>query len=394
MAPQIIGLTGSFGSGCSYVAENILSGLSYKRISLSEILRAEYRSEKGFEGSNIPRQDLQDFGDAKRKEKGMDYYARKAYEEIEYANNPDSKWAIESIRNPDEIHFFREKSQRFFLFGVYATKEKRWDRVRTKPIYNGDKKKFEEDDDRDTGRESPPYGQRVEDCFAESDVVVSNEDNFALVGNTPFKGFQGKIENFVQVISKPLTKRQPTQVESLMAAAYTMSQRSSCLKRKVGAVIVDDEGNIVSSGFNEVPRHGRPCFDDYKKCGRTVFWEDFAADLKREYPNEGEKILKRFRQRFRILDNCRSLHAEENAIINLARNGGGVSLDRCTLYTTTYPCRLCANKIVNLGIKRVIYLEPYPDPEAKVILEKGGPKDEFFEGITFKAYSRVYGEKK
>jgi hypothetical protein len=45
---------------------------------------------------------------------------------------------------------------------------------------------------------------------------------------------------------------------------------------------------------------------------------------------------------------------------------------------------------------RVVYLEPYPDPEARAILDGAGDKvkDEFFEGITFKAYSRVYGEKK
>jgi len=53
-------------------------------------------------------------------------------------------------------------------------------------------------------------------------------------------------------------------------------------------------------------------------------------------------------------------------------------------------------QIVNLGLGHIVYLEPYPDPEAKVILGGTGNnvKDEFFEGITFKAYSRVYGEKK
>jgi deoxycytidylate deaminase len=102
----------------------------------------------------------------------------------------------------------------------------------------------------------------------------------------------------------------------------------------------------------------------------------------------------RIRHRFRRLDECRALHAEENAIISLARNGRAGPLKECTLYTTTYPCRLCANKIVNLGLGRVVYLEPYPDEEAKVILKNGGVEDEFFEGVTFKGYSRVYGEKK
>ncbi len=258
MDPQIIGLTGSFGSGCTYVAKNILSNISFRPISLSDILKEEYRSEKNFKGDHIPRQELQDFGDLIRKEKGLDYFAKRAYEEIQQKNNTELKWVIDSIRNPGEIHYLREQSQRFFLLGFMQQRKK--DGIGLVQIlFIMATKKFDEDDDRDTGRESLSNGQRVEDCFAEADVVFSNEDTFTLVGNVPFKGFQGKVENLVQVVSNPLTRRQPTQVESLMAAAYTISQRSSCLKRKVGEVIVDDEGNIISSGFNEVPRHYRPC---------------------------------------------------------------------------------------------------------------------------------------
>jgi deoxycytidylate deaminase len=167
-------------------------------------------------------------------------------------------------------------------------------------------------------------------------------------------------------------------------------------------LIVDDEDNIISSGFNEVPRDYRPCRDDFGKCRRDKakkdcldgIREDLPAEILEKYPNIAETVSKQFSQNFKNLDICRALHAEENAIINLARNGRSVPLSQCTLYTTTYPCRLCANKIVNLGIKHLIYLEPYPDPEAKSILKSAGTKDEFFEGITFKAFSRVYGEKK
>jgi len=97
---------------------------------------------------------------------------------------------------------------------------------------------------------------------------------------------------------------------------------------------------------------------------------------------------------FKLLDLCRALHAEENAIINLAKNGRAVPLNQCTLYTTTYPCRLCAHKIVGLGIKKILYLEPYPDEEAKSVIRNAGISDEFFEGVTFKAYFRLYGEEK
>lgn len=395
-SPLIIGLTGSFGSGCSYVAKHILAGLGYASVSLSERLRQEYRSEKG-QASEVPRRNLQLYGDELRKRHGPGYLAalvsREIREKMEKGNS--TRWVIDSIRNPAEVHHFRQESAQFFLFGMYATKETRWQRVRGS--YQGNRGDFDEDDEMDTGRRSDQHGQRVEDCFAEADVVFSNEEIFAAVGNTPFTDFRGRVSTYVDIVSTPLSRRQPTQREALMCVAYALSQRSSCLQRKVGAVIVDGEGDIISSGFNEVPKHYRPCREQFGKCGRTVVWDKFLQLLKEESPGitaDLNAIADRVRRRFRILDECRALHAEENAIISLARNGRSVPLKECTLYTTTYPCRLCANKIVNLGLGRVVYLEPYPDEEAKVILEQGDVEDEFFEGVTFKGYSRVYGEKK
>lgn len=394
---QIVGLTGSFGSGCTYVADNILARLGFRKVSLSELLRTKHaESENHGPDERPPRQVLQAFGDRLRQERGAHVLAELAYRSIcETAEQTgNTKWVVDSIRNPDEVHFLRERSQNFFLFGLYATKDHRWERVRA--VYNDNRKEFDQDDERDAGRESVGHGQRVEDCFAEADVVLSNDEHFVAIGNDRFLRFEGTVKSHVNLVSTPLSRRRPTPMEALMAAAYTVSQRSSCLKRKVGAIIVDDEGNIISSGFNEVPRHYRPCFEEYRECGRTVLWRKFGELLDRDFPQVAERgaIARAFRHDFRILDNCRALHAEENAIVNLARNGRSVPLERCTLYTTTYPCRLCANKIVNLGIKRVVYLEPYPDAEAKLILREDDVQDEFFEGITFKAYSRIYGEKK
>lgn len=397
MQLQIIGLTGSFGSGCSYVARNILEPLGYKVASLSHKLREEFHTSNN-NGTGPPsRLELQRFGDQRRQADGPSYFASKVFHEIDAAAKSDgtTKWVVDSIRNPAEVHRLRELLPNFFLFGVYATKDCRWQR--TQQVYNRDRKAFDEDDERDTGRQSEGFGQRVEDCFTEADVVFSNDEHFTTVGNVPFGDFKGKVKSYVDLVSEPLSRRQPTLAEALMAAAYTVSQRSSCLKRKVGAVIVDGDGTIISSGFNEVPRHYRPCVDEYGKCGRAVVWDrvtDVLAQKLREWPGERDSIVQALRQEIRILDCCRALHAEENAIVSLARNGRSVPLGECTLYTTTHPCRLCANKIVNLGVKRVIYLEPYPEQEAKVILADGGVEDQFFEGISFKAYSRIYGEKK
>lgn len=390
---QVIGLTGSFGSGCTYVAEEILSKLGYWRLSLSTVLREEYESRHG--SSNASRRDLQAFGDELRQAHGHEWLAKKILEKTSAIDSAQAGWVIDSIRNPAEVHCLRDHLSSFFLFGVYATRDRRWSRVQR--IYSGNQRDFDEDDERDAGRQSEKCGQRVEDCFTEADVVFANDQDFASPGNEPFTELERKVRAYVDLISNPLSRRQPAQYESLMASAYTISQRSSCLKRKVGAVIVDAEGTIISSGFNEVPRNDRPCAKEYGMCGRARDWKKLESLLRDKFGTEsGEQhmLLEEVRREFRMLDHCRALHAEENAIVSLARNGRSVPLRECTLFTTTYPCRLCANKIVNLGIGRVIYLEPYPDPQAKVILKEGNVKDEFFEGITFKAYSRIYGEKK
>ena len=182
-----------------------------------------------------------------------------------------------------------------------------------------------------------------------------------------------------------------------MAMAYATSQRSSCMKRKVGAVIVDDLGNVISSGYNEVPTEERPCQQEYTRCYRGHVADKFFEWLTKEVPGVQKKELqvrKRFRESFRILDYCRALHAEENAILTLARNGNSVPLDKCTLYTTTYPCRMCANKILSVGIGRVVYLEPYPQKEAQAILRNIRKTVKFFEGVTYRAFFRLYGEQK
>ena len=90
----------------------------------------------------------------------------------------------------------------------------------------------------------------------------------------------------------------------------------------------------------------------------------------------------------KMLDYCRALHAEESAIVNMARLSISAELSKVTLYTTTYPCNLCANKIVHVGSKRIIYFEPYPQIEAKEILKAHRVEQIPFEGITFNGYFR------
>jgi len=303
---------------------------------------------------------------------------------------------VRGIRNPGEIRAFRERYQRFFLFGVYATRETRWERFRKD--YDDNLKAFNQDDFNDGGEENEPYGQKVGNCFYESDVVLSNDRHISTIGNKDFNELKSMFETYVDLVKKPLSSRQPVRAdETLMAMGYAASQRSSCLKRKVGALIVRD-GVVLSSGFNEVPGEERPCSDEFGECHRERLSKDLLGELKNEVSLPADKednVGRLLKKRARMLDYCRALHAEESAILNLARSGGSVPLETCTMYTTTYPCRLCARKIVGVGLKQLVYFEPYPDPEAVAILRRvRGMRTEVSQGVTFRAYFRVYGEQR
>jgi len=89
-----------------------------------------------------------------------------------------------------------------------------------------------------------------------------------------------------------------------------------------------------------------------------------------------------------MLDVCRAVHAEEAAILQAAKLGS-TSLNRTSIYTTTFPCLLCAKSIINSGIKRVIFHEPYPMKESYEMLESRVTLKKF-EGVNAWAFDRLY----
>ena len=383
MAKKIIGLTGSFGSGCSHIAETHLQHKGFNYISLSQILKDEYFGEK--EQIDVPRKILQDFGNQLREKHGPDYLAQIALSYIQA--QPEDFWVVDSIKNPYEVKCFREVSS-FFLIGVFADYHIRWSRKKT--IYKGNEAEFFEDDKRDSNEEIS-YGQRVRDSFAISDLVILNNRNYN-PGSNPYNDMEVKIKDFLNLIDHP-SFRQPSEEEALMAIAYANSLRSSCLKRKVGAVIVDNRGVILSSGYNEVPIGEDPCKGLHGDCYRNLKKQEIKSAIdgivfdKKINLAVNDVVLKQQK----MLELCRSLHAEENAIINIARFGSQVDLREATLYTTTYPCNLCANKISQVGIGKVVYLEPYPQEEAKTLLDARRIEQKPFEGVSYKGYFRLFG---
>ena len=384
MKRVVIGLTGAFGSGTSFIAKHFFEPRGFKSFSLSAVLKKEYEEQNG--KKNETRQQLQDFGNSLRKDNQS--YLAESLDRDYIKDDKESNIVIDSIRNPAEIKYFREKFPEFILIGVFADYDERWKRV--KKIYQDSKDAFDIDEKKDKGTFEPKYGQRISDCFFESDLILSNNKdiNPNPPGNEEYRLMSSKIDSYLSALKEPAVSN-PTLKETLMAAAYTSGRRSKCIKRKVGAVITDKYDRIISSGFNGVPINLKECNPSLGECYRDMKRRELSKKicdaLDVECTNNSEKVV--FKN-VKLLELCRALHGEESAIMNLV--GRGVVLDKSVMYVTTYPCNLCANKIVQAGISRVVYFEPYPVEEAKEILKEGGVETEPFEGVTFRAFFKFY----
>lgn len=135
--------------------------------------------------------------------------------------------------------------------------------------------------------------------------------------------------------------RRPPWDDYFMEIAHVVAKRSTCLRRRVGAVLVRDK-HILATGYNGAPAGLPHCFE--VGCLR----EELGVP-----PGERHEL-------------CRGLHAEQNAIIQAALHG--ITTKGSILYVTCQPCVVCAKMIINAGVVRVVYQGDYPDKLAREIL--------------------------
>ena len=138
----------------------------------------------------------------------------------------------------------------------------------------------------------------------------------------------------------------PTWDEYFALITRQVATRSTCLRRKVGAIIVKDK-RILTTGYNGAPMGVRNCLEI-----GTCLREELGIPA-----GERHEI-------------CRGLHAEQNAILQAAYHG--VQIRDSVIYVTNQPCSLCAKMIINCGTKKIYYFEDYPDHLAVDLLNEAG----------------------
>lgn len=145
----------------------------------------------------------------------------------------------------------------------------------------------------------------------------------------------------------------PSWDEYFMDITRLVARRSTCLRRRVGAVLVKDR-NILATGYNGTPSGITHC--DQTGCLRDQL----------KVPSGERHEL------------CRGLHAEQNAIIQAARHG--VNIAGATLYCTNSPCIICTKMLINAGIGKIVYIEGYPDDLSHAMLDEAGVERLVFAG--------------
>ncbi len=133
--------------------------------------------------------------------------------------------------------------------------------------------------------------------------------------------------------------------EYFMRIAFLVAERSTCLRRKVGAVAVKDK-RILATGYNGAPSNLAHCLDI--GCLR-------------------DKLAIPSGERHEL---CRGLHAEQNVIIQAAVHG--VSLTDSEIYCTNQPCLICSKMLINCKIKTIYFANEYSDTIAISLLDEAG----------------------
>ncbi|MES2353180.1 MAG: anti-phage dCTP deaminase [Pseudomonadota bacterium] len=289
-------------------------------------------------------------------------------------------YLIDQIKRPEEVILLRAVYRNlFYLVGVTRIYAKRLAALEDEGLTSKEAPSLMEID----RNEIVDDGQRLDKTLHLADYFLRNN-----IDDTANK--KEKISRFLRVIhgDKSIT---PTNNEHGMYTAYAAGLRSACLSRQVGAAIASESGEIISTGCNDVPKPGgglysvssevpdnrcvhlpdKLCFNDlYKKKLQEEIGSVIDQFLKRNKFNdtsitlEAEQrkvLLKSIYENTRLgslIEFSRSVHAEMDAIVSLARNGG-IGIKGAILYTTTFPCHSCARHIVAAGISKVFYIEPY-----------------------------------
>ncbi len=280
---------------------------------------------------------------------------------------------VDQLKHPSETELLGQiYRQSFYQIGLFSTINNRREFLKEKQLNHSQITKLMERDK----REFAYHGQQLQKTLMLSDYFIktSDEDN----------NLKKEVTRFIDLIHgrNSITPRRD---ETAMDAAYSAALGSACLSRQVGASITNTNGKVISTGCNDVPKSGGglysldspkdnrcfnykggKCFNDKEKLKIRSKVQNIISKTTGLRPGQLEKVTDKIYEGAglrEITEYSRAIHAEMAAVLNVAREGG-VPLQQCTMYVTTFPCHSCARHLVAAGIKKVVFIEPYEKSKA------------------------------
>jgi deoxycytidylate deaminase len=412
----VFAVVGHVGSGTSEVADMLKSVLTHPSLvggsfdaeilKARDVLRTLDNASRALAGVSEDTlayaRLLQDLGDSLRE--GGDHAAvaralilrvrqlrarKRGIELGDGAVEPDGTrraYILDSIRHPAEVELLRNVYQSaFILVGIVCDEDVRLQRINRKYSDAGDKnaRAFMQRDAKATEK----YGQRVSDAFHLADIFLDNSTDRYKAGGEENEHWiiPDALRRLVKIITHAEVVR-PTLAETAMNAAHGAQMRSACLSRQVGAALIDQDGNLVATGTNEVPQagggvygedfdpedaHDHRCAYKNKYCSSTREQNELIEELvallcEKQATTVADHALVAILKDSRLtqlLEFSRAVHAEMDSLLRAARQGTSTVATR--MFVTTYPCHYCARHLVAAGVDEVQYIEPYPKSRAK-----------------------------
>lgn len=331
-------------------------------------------------------------------------------------NNPEEiiprqAYVFRSLKNPGEVESLREVyGDAFHLISVYVPKDARRESLvkRFNDTSGGLVTRLTGKNrksltckanaliERDEDEQGTTLGQNVQDVFPLADLFVTPSDY-----DRTKRSLGEQIQRYIDLLFGARFKT-PTIDEFGINQSRIIALRTADVARQVGAAIMSDKGDLLTLGCNEVPAfngghhwEGVTPPEDNRDFttgqDHSVVWKNeiitevferlkeskWLSDEKQALDAEeltrvalqdttDEPILKKTRVAS-LLEFGRIIHAEMSAIVDAARRG--ISVNEATLYCTTFPCHMCTRHIIGSGIRRVVYVEPYPKSLAGELYE-------------------------
>jgi deoxycytidylate deaminase len=324
---------------------------------------------------------------------------------------------IDSIKNKEELSLLRSVyGDMLHVIGVYAPLDQRVQAIEHDfQLTQGEVYGLI---DTDSGEEFE-HGQSVRDVFPQSDFFLRAGDGSDAQVASALKRYLDLLLR-VRIVT-------PKASERAMYAAYSAARNSACLSRQVGAALTDEAGDLLATGWNDVPapfgglyqtteegvqarpdqrcwnRGGGKCFNDEEKDGIAKLIADALVDggvIRREQASRASETIRHHTQLKDLIEFSRAVHAEMHALLN-GGQAAGSRIRGGKLYVTTYPCHSCARHIVAAGVREIYFIEPYRKSRAMRLHADAITESESddtkvrivpFDGVAPSRYLRLFSE--